>query len=207
MAAIGALIGWCALVLQFFLSIGIAQAAGRSAAWGIFQYFGFYTVLTNLLVALALTASATRWTSPPWRFFRRAGVQTAIAASIVIVGLTYFLVLRHVWSPQGLLWLADVLLHYVMPVVFVAHWWLRVPARALRFADVPRWWGYPLGYLVYVMVRGAVAGVYPYPFIDLATLGPARTAVNALGILVAFTAVALLLVALGRVKPAAEEKV
>ena len=207
MAAIGAIVGWCALVLQFFLSIGIAQAAGRTAAWGIFQYVGFFTVLTNLLVALALTASATGWASPLWRFFRRAGVQTAIAASIVIVGLTYFFILRHVWAPTGLLLLADVLLHYVMPEVFVVHWWLRVPARALRFADVPGWWGYPIGYLVYVLVRGAVAGVYPYPFIDLATLGPARTAINAVAVLAAFTAVALLLVALGRVKPEAEEKV
>ncbi len=203
MAAAGALIGWGALVLQFFLSIGISHAGGRSTAWGIFQYLGFFTVLTNLLAAMALTAAATPSQAALWRFLRRPGVQTGIATSIVIVGLTYFLILRHVWAPEGLLWLADVLLHYVMPLLFLAYWWLRVPARGLRYGDVIRWWGYPLGYLVYVLIRGVAAGVYPYPFIDLATLGPMRTAVNALGMLAAFTAVGVLLVAIGRRKPAA----
>ncbi len=201
LAGAAALVGWAALALQLALSIGLATTGGRSVGWGVFMYLGFFTITTNILVALALTSAASGARAGFWRFFRRPGVASAIAANIAVVGLVYFFVLRHIWAPQGLLWLCDVLLHYAMPTLFLVYWWLAVPARGLRWRGIPHWWIYPLGYLVYAMVRGAVAGVYPYPFIDVGSLGYGRTAVNAVGVLLGFSIVAALLVAAGRVKP------
>lgn len=201
LAGAAALVGWSALALQLVLSIGLATTGGRSAGRGVFIYLGFFTITTNILAALALTSAATSAQAAFWRFFRRPGVASAIAANIAVVGLVYFFVLRHIWDPQGLLWLCDVLLHYAMPTLFLAYWWIAVPARGLRWRGILRWWVYPLGYLVYAMVRGAMAGVYPYPFIDVGVLGYARTAVNAVGVLIGFSAVAALLVAAGRIKP------
>lgn len=201
LARAGALLGWAALALQLVLSIRTALGNGRSAGWGLFMYLGFFTVLTNMLVATTLTAAATRSAAPFWAFWRRPGVATAVAASIAVVGLVYFLVLRHTWSPQGLDWLADVLLHYAMPLLFLLWWWLAVPARGLHWRTLPWWWLYPLAYLGYAMVRGALWGVYPYPFVDVATLGAGRVALNAAGILAGYSLIALLLMALGRAKP------
>ncbi len=201
LAGAAALVGWAALALQLVLSIGLATTGGRSAGWGIFMYLGFFTITTNILVALALTSAASGSQAGFWRFFRRPGVASAIAANIAVVGLVYFFVLRHIWAPQGLLWLCDVLLHYAMPTLFLVYWWIAVPARGLRWRGIPHWWIYPLGYLVYAMVRGAVAGVYPYPFIDVGSLGYGRTAINSVGVLLGFSIVAALLVAAGRVKP------
>lgn len=198
----GGVLGWASLALQLVLSIHIAIGNGHSAGWGIFIYLGFYTVLTNLLVAFTLTAACIGSTAPFWVFWRGAGATTAVAASIAIVGLVYFFVLRHTWAPQGLDLLADVLLHYVMPGLFLLWWWRAVRARDLHWRVLFWWWVYPLGYFAYVLVRGALWGVYPYPFIDLATLGAARTAANAAGVLVGFSGVALSLIALGRIKPA-----
>jgi len=200
-AALAAFVGWGALALQLVLSIGLATTGGRPAAWGVFMYLGYFTILTNLLAALALTAAASGAQGAFWRFFRRPGVASAIAANIAVVGLVYFFVLRHIWNPQGLLWLADVLLHYLMPALFLVYWWIAVPARSLRWRDIPYWWIYPLGYLAYALVRGAIAGVYPYPFIDVGALGYVRTAVNAVGVTIGFSMVAALLVAIGRAKP------
>lgn len=200
-AAAAALIGWAALALQLALSIGLATAGGRTAGWGVFMYLGYFTILTNLLAALALTAAASAAQGTLRRFFRRPGVASAIGANIAVVGLVYFFVLRHIWNPEGLLWLADVLLHYLMPVLFLAYWWIAVPARGLRWRDLPHWWIYPLGYLVYALVRGAIAGAYPYPFIDVGALGYGRTALNAVGVLIGFSVIAALLVAIGRKKP------
>ncbi|RST54569.1 hypothetical protein EJI01_11090 [Variovorax sp. MHTC-1] len=200
-AAAAALIGWAALALQLALSIGLATAGGRTAGWGVFMYLGYFTILTNLLAALALTAAASAAQGTLQRFFRRPGVASAIGANIAVVGLVYFFVLRHIWNPEGLLWLADVLLHYLMPVLFLAYWWIAVPARGLRWRDLPHWWIYPLGYLAYALVRGAIAGVYPYPFIDAGALGYGRTALNAVAVLIGFSLVAALLVAIGRKKP------
>ncbi|MGJ7493768.1 Pr6Pr family membrane protein [Variovorax sp. RT4R15] len=201
LAGVGALVGWLALALQLVLSIQLALGNARSTGWGVFMYFGYFTVLTNVLVAVVLSAAWTRSCAAFWQLWRRPGVTTAVATSITVVGLVYFFVLRHIWAPQGLLWLADVLLHYVMPLLFLLWWWQAVPARALRWRDLPWWWAYPLGYLVYAMVRGAIWGVYPYPFVDVATLGPGRVALNAVGILAGYSAIALLLIVVGRVKP------
>ncbi|WP_077003366.1 Pr6Pr family membrane protein [Variovorax sp. KK3] len=205
LAVAGAALGWAALALQLWLSIGLAIGNHRGAAWGVFMYLGYFTILTNLLVALALTAAATRSEAAAWRFLRGPGVASAIAANIAIVGLVYFFVLRHIWAPRGLAWLADVLLHYAMPLLYLAWWWLAVPARGLSWRDIPRWWAYPLGYLAYALVRGEIAGVYPYPFIDVGALGYERALINAVGVALGFSVMAALLIAIGRLKPTPQD--
>lgn len=94
-----------------------------------------------------------------------------------------------------------------MPVLFVAYWWVAVPAGGVRWADIPGWVLYPVVYFLYVMVRGALSGVYPYPFIDASALGYARSLGNAAGMLLGFAVVAVLLVALGGRKDAAMRSV
>ena len=78
-----------------------------------------------------------------------------------------------------------------------------MPRGDVRWAHVPRWMLYPIIYFVYAMVRGALSSVYPYPFIDASELGYMRALGNAVGVLIGFIAVALLLVAVGRLKSAA----
>lgn len=205
-AGLAAVLGWATLALQLVLSIQLALGNGRPLWWGVFMYLGFFTILTNLLVALVLSASAHRAPGRLWAFLRAPGTASAAAASITVVGLVYVLVLRGIWQPQGLFWLADVLLHYAMPLLFLAYWWLAVPARELSWRRLPRWWLYPLGYLAYALVRGAIAGLYPYPFIDVGALGWARTAANAAGVWLAYSAVALLIIGIGRRKPTPRQR-
>jgi len=49
-----------------------------------------------------------------------------------------------------------------------------------------------------VLVRGAMNDWYPYPFLDVTTLGYLRVLIDACAVLLIFIAVALLLVALAR---------
>ena len=129
-------------------------------------------------------------------------MNTGIAASIAVVGIAYALLLQHLWDPQGLQLVADVLLHNVMPVLFIVYWWVAVPRGDVRWTHISRWMLYPVIYFAYAMIRGAVSGIYPYYFIDASALGYTRALGNAVGILVAFVAVAVLLVAVGRFKSA-----
>ncbi len=203
-AALFAIVGWCAVILQFFLSIDLALGNGKTVALGIIVYSGYFTILTNILAAFALTAVALPMHSPLGKHLHRPGVVTAIAACITIVGLTYLLVLSKIWAPQGWLWVADVTLHYVMPTAFVIFWWFAVPRGALNWKDLPSWLVFPLGYLVYVLARGAMIGLYPYPFIDVGVLGINAVLVNSLLVLLAFIAVAALLIVINNyVKPKA----
>ncbi|MNT39601.1 hypothetical protein D3C72_1758630 [compost metagenome] len=169
------------------LSVQLAIANGKPAVQGLVAYFGFFTVLTNIFVALVLTLPTWGSSTAAGRWFARPSVQACAATSIALVGLAYHLLLRQVWDPQGWQWVADVLLHYVMPILFCLYWlWAAPDKHSLR------WWTplaasvYPLLYLAYALARGLWLGSYPYPFIDVNALGYATVIRNALGLLFGF---------------------
>jgi hypothetical protein len=164
------------------------------------SYFSFFTVLTNILVAVTLTTSLRPTRTHAMEFFARPNVQTGIAASIALVGAIYVLLLRNVWNPQGLQLVANILLHYTMPVLFVVFWWITVPARDVSRSNIWLWMLYPIVYFLLAMARGVTSGVYPYPFIDAGQIGFARAFGNAFAILLGFISMSLFFVAVGRRK-------
>ena len=194
--AVIAVLAWVALVLQFLLMV--QQAAPGTTFHAIANYFSFFTILTNLLVALCATFPLLASHSAGGQFFLRPSTQTAIAVYIAIVGITYSLLLRHMWNPQGTQKIADVLLHDVVPVVYVAFWIFLVPKLTLRWSDAVRWLAYPLVYMVYTVARGLVTHWYPYYFIDIDTIGWSRALIHAGALLLAFFGMGLLFIAIGR---------
>ncbi|MBS0583559.1 MAG: Pr6Pr family membrane protein [Proteobacteria bacterium] len=194
-ARVAAATAWFALLLQFWLSIELSRANGKGVWHAVWMYFAFFTILTNLLAAAALATAASRKSSS---VLTRPDIVTGIAASIVLVGIAYNLLLRNFWNPHGLQLLADITLHDLTPPLFLGWWWLSASAQPLRYAAILRWMCYPIAYFAYAMARGAVDGFYPYPFVDVPELGIARVLANALAILAGFIAVAALLVALAR---------
>jgi hypothetical protein len=72
---------------------------------------------------------------------------------------------------------ADVILHYVMPVLFVIDWLFLVPKETLKLKDTFGWLAYPIVYLVWTFIHGAYTGFYPYPLFEYGrTWHGARTA-------------------------------
>ena len=163
-------------------------------------YFGFFTILTNLLATLALSAWRTGPGFVGHRWLTRPTTLTTAASAITIVGLVYFFILRHTWKPEGAQFVADAALHYAMPALMVLFWVWAVPARALRWASVPGLLLYPLLYLVYVFTRGEMVGLYPYPFIDVIKIGYAAALRNSVGLIAAYALVAGLYTAFNRIK-------
>ena len=193
-----AVVAWSSVLLQLWLSLRLAESNGKSVPAGLLVYLGYFTVLTNIFVALALTSPALAAPSRARRFFAHPQTLACTATSIALVGLGYHFLLRNIWNPEGPQWLADVLLHYVVPVAFCVYWLLVLPKSPLP------WWSplvsciYPVVYLVYALVRGVVLGAYPYPFIDVTAIGYSQALRNALGLLVAFVLVGWLFLALGK---------
>ncbi|MCJ8204572.1 Pr6Pr family membrane protein [Pseudomonas sp. RGM2987] len=194
-----AALGWFALLLQLYLILMSRWQGEKSLLGGLDIFFSYFTVLTNILVAVVLTYAATTGDSALRRFFLRISTQGGVAAAIVLVGLAYNLLLRNVWDPQGLQWLADELLHDVMPIVFVVYWWFCVP-KGLHWSNAWPWLLYPLAYFIYALIRGHLIDSYPYPFIEVDRLGYSQVLVNALMVLVGFVVISLVLVAVDRVK-------
>lgn len=196
-----AIIAWGAIILQFVLTLQTAVENGRSAGWGIMVYLGYFTILTNILVALAISLPLVAPESKAGRFFRGSSPATAVGVAIIVVGIGYHLLLRSIWEPQGLQLLADIALHYVMPILYTGYWIWLIPKDDLRWQDIPKWALYPIGYFVYALLRGMWIGVYPYPFIDVGVLGFGTAFVNASGVLIGFLVVSAVLVVLGRMWP------
>jgi hypothetical protein len=195
-----ALLAWFGLLLQLFITVHSNVQSGKGALWGIVVFLGYFTILTNLLVCLALTLPLAAPASASGIFFARSDVNACVATSIVFVGLAYHFLLRNLWHPQGLSLLADTLLHYITPILFLLHWWFAFPKGALRWSYPFIWGLYPTAYLVYALIRGAIIGNYPYGFIDPKAIGYEKTVVNGIGLLIVFFALGLILVALGRVQ-------
>ncbi len=186
-AAAIALASWAGLVIQFNATFAQTGSAGAT----ILILLRFFTVITNLLVATTMTVIVGGRRMPDvWL----GGVTLAI----LLVGLVYITVLRGLVELSGGALLADTLLHMLVPTLAALYWLLIARHGRLRWRD-PVWWSlYPLAYLGYALVRGALEHRYPYPFIDVVEIGAAQTALNALLIALAFLAGGLAMVWLDR---------
>src|SRR5688500_4280423 len=195
-AAIGAAVGWFALVLQYVLMIRPAIAEGTALGTTV-RFFSYFTMLTDLLDAMAYTAmllprGETR------RVYTRPSILTGIALSIALVATAYSILLRSTWNPQGWDLVADHLLHDVAPLLFVAVWVLWVPKHGLTASYVWRRAWYPIALFTYAIVQARGTGWYPYPFLDAGELGYSAVVRSALVILALFLAAGFAMVAGGR---------
>jgi hypothetical protein len=197
-AVTGAVLGWAGLTIQMYLIFYSRWSLEASLLGGLVSFFSYFTVLTNTLVATVLTCEWTSRESSARRWFLLPSVSSAMAVSIAVVGLVYNVLLRHLWHPEGWQWLADELMHDVMPLLFLAYWWLCVPKGTLRLRHILLWVIYPLVYFAYSLLRGHLLAVYPYPFVDVEKLGYPQVFVNAGGLLAGFVLIALLVIGLDR---------
>jgi hypothetical protein len=99
-------------------------------------------------------------------------------------------------TPRGLILVAIILLHYVVPPAYVGFWLLFVPKGQLKPHHIAAWLIFPVAYVAYSLVRGAVTGWYPYPFLDVAAVGYASVLSTVALMILGFSLVAALLVAI-----------
>jgi hypothetical protein len=86
----------------------------------------------------------------------------------------------------------------MVPVGYVVYWLLFAPRAELSWKDSVTWLIYPGVYLVYVLARGAVSGLYPYPFVDVNVLGYGGVLARSGLLMLVFLGMGLLVVAVGR---------
>ena len=191
---------WFALLLQAPLTLRTSIANGMTVIGAILTYFSFFTLLTNLLVALVLTFSLVAPNSRWGRLSASSVVATGSALYIAMVGVVYSVLLRNTWSPEGLDRLTDAILHDVVPVLYVAFWIFFVPKSGLRWKNPLAWAIYPMIYLVWILIRGAISGRYPYPFVDVGRIGYPQVLLNSGVLLTLFLGIGFAVVAVARWK-------
>ena len=195
-SAVFACVGWFALILQYGLTISGNPHMGAGEL--TLNFFSYFTILSNILAALALTAPVVAPNSRLGRWSASEGVRAAVAMYIVVVGVVYHFLLAGIWAPQGWSLLANNLLHYVMPAAFVVDWLAFTPKGRLRWADPAKWLIPVLIYGGWTLLHGKLSGWWPYWFTDVDKLGLGKVMLYFAGLLVFFLIVGLIVVAIDR---------
>lgn len=193
-------IAWLGVLLQLYLSLRLALGSGKSLAGGFVAFFGYFTVLTNIFVALASALPVFFGRSRVGQWFGTGMVLGCATTAIVLVSTVYHVLLRELWEPEGLQWVADVTLHYGVPMALFVYWICYPPRERLPFWAPLAWCIYPVVYVVYALARGEVIGSYPYHFIDVASLGYPKVFLNSLGLLVVYVVMGSVVFGIARVR-------
>ena len=188
-------LGWFALITQFYLNASLRL---NPVPEMIIRYFSYFTIQTNIIVAVCYSVLLLKRSSGWGRFFSRQQTLAAVTVYIVIVGLIYNTILRFLWAPEGLQKVVDELLHSIIPLMAIAAWLAFAAKDQLQWKNIFAWLIYPFAYIFYVLIRGSISGFYPYPFINTRQLGLNKVVVNAVGIAFVFICMSLLLVLIGK---------
>lgn len=173
-------------------AIGQQLFLHMAASYSTLNFFSYFTNLSNLFAAFVLLLSAFSRSSPALDAARYAS-----AVNMAVVGIVFAVLLRNVDLGALLPWV-NFVLHYVMPVAIVLDGLLQPPGSRLKAKHLAVVLAFPAAYLVYVLLRGAARGWYPYPFLDPANVGGyGGVAMYSLGIFVTFLVVGAALLAAG----------
>ena len=193
-----------ALVLQAALVVSGASVLAETEVPPLLTRLGrllsYFTIQSNLLVAV----TAVQLARDPardgslWRVVRVAAV-----VGITVTGVVHFLLLRPLLDLEGANWVADKLLHMVVPVLAIAAWLLAGPRPRAPWRTAMSALAWPIAWLAWTLAIGAATGWYPYPFLDVGAEGAAAVAVTCAAVTLVFVALASGLSALDRRMPSA----
>lgn len=164
------------------------------------RLFSYFTIQSNILAAVASGMLL-------WRPDRRGRVFAVLRLDallcIAVTGIVYHAVLAGLQDLTAAGALSNFLLHTVVPVGTVVAWLVVGPRPRLTLGAVGWSVAYPLAWIAYTFVRGAVVDWYPYPFLDVSEIGLASALVRTGVVAVIFLALAFAALALERVLPPA----
>lgn len=191
----GFILGWFAIIGQFILMIQSRQVDIIEA---IIRFFSYFTILTNLLVVLYFTSRISMFQKSFIKNFSNNGTITALTSFILIVGLVYQIILRSTWHPTGLQKIVDELLHSIIPLFTLIYWAYFANSKDFKIKNIKIWFWYPIGYFLYIIIRGYFSNFYPYPFINVTEIGYLEVIINSLIITVIFMALLSILITIGK---------
>jgi lysylphosphatidylglycerol synthetase-like protein (DUF2156 family) len=184
--ALVAIAAWLGLGIQFYVTQTHPNLQDISAFQRGVRYFEYFTIITNLIVAISTTLPLIAASTSIGKFFSRPDVKTAVAVYIALVGIVYNIVLQGLHDFTGAAWFADFLTHDLVPLLYTIYWLVFVRRGEVNWKMPFAWTIYPLIYLPYVLIRGSSTGRYPYPFLDVEELGYGVVLINSVVLTIVF---------------------
>lgn len=174
-----------AIVLQIVIALRATGPApevttgllrGTHAFGRVVRVFSFFTIQSNLLcgfAALTLALNPDR-DGRIWRALHLASL-----FGIAVTGIVYSAILADIHEPNGFTeTLVNSVVHYVVPIMAVVGWFLFGPRPRIDRRTVLLSLAFPVLWIGYTLIRGAIVHWYPYPFTDVDVLGYGRVAIN-----------------------------
>lgn len=133
---------------------------------GAFQaanFFSFFTILSNFFAAMYLLYFG--FTNS--HSINSQAVRGAITLYMLMTGIIFALLLSGIENIRltAVPW-DNFVLHYLMPIAVVGDWLLNPPKKSPSRKAVALWLIFPVAYVTYTLIRGAVVEWYPYPFLN-----------------------------------------
>ncbi len=174
-----------AMVLQIWIVIrlggapssgGLGDLRGTGLPGRLLRLFSFFTIESNILagVSSALLMRSAASADQRWPVLRVDALY-----GITLTGLVYSIVLAPLHDPKG--WqdvTVNTLLHYIVPTLMVLGWLLFGPRPQVTLRVLLLALAWPLAWVTWTLIHGELSGWYPYGFVDAATHGYVRVALN-----------------------------
>lgn len=161
-----------AVLMEVITAIVDGPGIAGSMLERLIRLFSYFTIQSNLLIGLAcaLLVGRPQLDGATFRVLRLVAL-----LCITVTGIVYNTVLRGSaadLAPAGAI--SNFLLHVAVPVLAVVGWFVFGPRPRIDRLTTGLVVVYPLGWVAYTFVRGAITGWYPYPFLDVGEIGFGR---------------------------------
>lgn len=174
------------VVAGFIVNVDRATRQGQDAGLVLANYFSLFTVCSAILTIAVLTAAIV-WTlrhrDARTESFGVALGLAMVTGPVLLLGIVFNVLLRGAPTAEALadsagihfldMWATEIL-HVVLPLLLLLDLFFAPRRRALPWSTLGAIAAYPILWLGYTMVRGAVTPTpdgsastwYPYPFLD-----------------------------------------
>jgi len=182
-----------ALVLQLYLvatgdNILDSSAVTTARPEQVRRFFCYFTIQSNVLVAVSTFLIVRgRIESQVFRVVRLASL-----VGITVTGIVAAIALPPSPSYTTGSLICDRLLHIVVPVLTFVGWAVFGPRGKVTREDLLPALIWPVLWLVATLALGPLVDWYPYPFLDVGSIGLGRTLLNCAVIALLFLALAAL---------------
>ena len=190
--ALNALVAWSGLALSFTLTVlgtypsqntdpTMLGNPDQGAIGRILDFFTYFTIWSNIIVAIVMTMLAI---NPTRNTFWFRVVRLDALLMITVTGIIYNAILAASAKNEGLEVISNFLEHVATPALTFAIWLVAGPRGWINWRTIWAALIIPVVWLVWALARGAVIDAYPYGFLNVAAYGYPTVLLNVLYIII-----------------------
>lgn len=159
------LVRWILAAVSFYAVFVQANYLIAKGGFELGPFLSFFTIQANLyaVAVLVIEASGGLGISES----RRGAFRGAAVLYLGITGAVYAVLLSRLPMVKEIVHpFADGVHHLLMPLWMLFDWVAMPPASRPTYRRSLWWLAYPLAFLFFSLLRGAISGWYPYPFLN-----------------------------------------